>query len=217
MLLNIKEVHMKIWFTLIALMLMILLMAAACGDNSTPPISDEPMEEVINEPEPPTQIPSTVDEPKSVDDSSAENAAVMLRFYYDITEANPSGQYADFSYLEKAVYGEDWLEQALQLMNQYTRFEIGGIWYDGARLYADLIVDSLYGATWQALQGSTGAWINSNILLLNLAAFPATEEIVILINGENDVFSDHFSFEGVFIATGNHAPEVSERIQQVIP
>ena len=143
-----------------------------------------------------------------------EKVDTVIRFYYDITEGNPAGLYTDFEYFEVTFYSDDWLEQALALMNENTLFDIGGIWYEGERLYADLIADSPYGNTWQALQGSTGAWINGNILLLNLASFPNVEEIVILMNGERDSGSDHFSFEGIFVVTDSDAAEIRERIRR---
>ena len=143
-----------------------------------------------------------------------EKANIVIRFYHDITVGNPAGLYTDFEYIEVTVYSDDWLEQALALMNENTHFDIGNIWYEGERLYADLIADSPYGNTWQALQGSTGAWINADILLLNLASFPDVEEIVILMNGERDVSSDHFSFEGVFMMADGYATEVRERIRR---
>ena len=157
---------------------------------------------------------AVINAPQETGSIYGENADVVIRFYFDITGANPRGLYADFDYFETTVHGEDWLEQALALMNQNTSFDIGRIWYEGERLYADLIFDSFYGNTWQALQGSTGAYINGNNLLLNLASFPAVKEIVILMNGERTTGSDHFDLEGVFIVTDSDAPEIRERIQR---
>ena len=127
-----------------------------------------------------------------------------LRFYYyDTYGWDGTTDYPPLSFIEVSVSGENWLEQAPYYMRLHTEIEVSEIWYDGRRIYADLLPEIE-----NRLQGTLGASLTVRTLILSLANFPDVEEIVILIDGEHNVWGWHFSFDGVFVLDDLNAEQI---------
>jgi len=125
--------------------------------------------------------------------------AVVLRFYY---EPYPDlrrlpNDYAALLYREYTVLGEDWLQDAIAQMGA-----VRDIWYDGRRLYADLLPSGQ-----NHLQGSSNT--AAETLFVSLASFPNVDEIVVLVGGMRGFSTDHGSFAGVAVLTGHENPQYS--------
>jgi len=170
---------MKKISVLLALLVVLGLIAVACA-----PQTDDPQLTTTTT-EAPTEPPEGVE-------------VTVIRIYRDATEnAMFTGYYRDVSYVEHRLWGDDWLDQATQLVQAFVR----SIRYEGRRLIVDFVPD-----VERYFQGSSGAAINYNILIATLASFPDVDEIQILVDGQSDQEYDHVSFVGI-ITVMNHTHE----------
>jgi len=183
-------------------------MLAACGEEgavseSLPKSPSEPASEYESFPEStPEPFEPTAGLAPAIDEAT-------IRLYYDTTyNAMVTGYYHDdLGYITETVSGENWLMDAIQLVYSHTGIQFQKMWYDGNRLYADLVSQEFF-----RFQGSAGASIRYNIMYTTLASFPGVEEIVVLIGGERDAASDHFCFAGVAIVTGLNSDMIWQRL-----
>ncbi|MDR2182666.1 MAG: GerMN domain-containing protein [Clostridiales bacterium] len=127
----------------------------------------------------------------------APGDGVTLRFYHD-PDALITGYYADLEVTESTFFGGDWLQQVA------ADISADNIWYEGHRIYVDFSEE----VSWRFNAGSTGGFLATQSLILNLASFPNVEEMVILVEGQRDVWADHFSFEGIFVVVDSGAERI---------
>jgi hypothetical protein len=120
-------------------------------------------------------------------------------FSYDEVNSTHYGDEENFRYMTVYIPEENFLEEAAKLMYLQELFSVNSLWYEGSRLYADMNVTELRWAS----NSSMGSAVWRMTLLMTLASFPDVSEVVVLFEGEDNVFIDGFPYNGVFTVSGS--------------
>jgi len=118
---------------------------------------------------------------------------VEIRIYHYFESLTNS----DFTYITVELPLNNFLENAISYLNTNTGFIVKNIWYEGTRLIVDF--DQVMISRFEGM-GTSGAFQMTNGILRSFSSFPNVTEMKFLFNGEEDLWGDHFSFEGIFPA-----------------
>jgi len=105
-----------------------------------------------------------------------------------------------FSYQIVKLSRDKFPENAVNYFNSNTDIIVKNIRYENTRLIVDFdqsMIRKYEGS------GSTGGLLLSNSILHSFSSFPDVTEMKFLFNGAEDVWGDHFNFEGIFPASSH--------------
>ena len=132
---------------------------------------------------------------------------ITIRFYNDnYFDTFFSISYDDIIVNEITVFGDDWLNQVANLIDEHIGVSVIDISIDNGRLSIDLSPQ----ASRNFFQGSSGGGVQHAKLILTLASLPGVNEITILVNGMRNYAHDHVSFDDMYIVTGRNVPHIFE-------
>jgi len=117
---------------------------------------------------------------------------VTIRFYYHSLDIDPNvySLPESFLYNSEEIYINNFRDELIRLMHEYTGIRILDLWFEGSKLYVDLHEDALRFIN----QGTAGSTISINILERTLASVPGITSFEMLLNGQRGVEKDHFIF-----------------------
>ncbi|MDR1689614.1 MAG: protease modulator HflC [Clostridiales bacterium] len=130
----------------------------------------------------------------SIESITGNTEPVRVRFYYNNSENAETGSREYYSYNTRDIGAENFYEDFMAIMYSYTDINMEDIWYEGRRLCVNLNAREAHSFD----IGSTGGAIRSSVLYLTLESLPNVDEIKVYVDGEEDVYGDHFGFSGVY-------------------
>jgi len=135
-----------------------------------------------NEPGQPTESPTAT--------PAGDTVSVDFYYYYDTEDDK------DIISFEKAdISLENMVDDTIFHMKEINDIQINDLWFEGNKICVDLNTSESYA---NFLQGSTGAYITTNILLRTFFSFPDVDEIEFLLDGKQGAEGDHFNFDHIF-------------------
>lgn len=101
-----------------------------------------------------------------------------------------------YSYVEEEISPEGWQAQVVDHMLAHSDIRLANLWFEEDRLVVDLTPAGAMPFNW----GSLGSAMHGRSLLDSLFTLPGAAEIEVLVGGQRNIITSHFSFANVFRA-----------------
>jgi len=110
------------------------------------------------------------------------------------------GDENNYTYVTVNIPEENFLAEAIKALYIHGGLSIDSIWYEGKRIVADLNIVQASRLDYGSMAGVVG----STLLIKTLASFPDITEIKVLVDSEENIEWNHFSFIGIYEVIGDN-------------